>query len=64
MRSTIKLISLAVLGTILIGAAIVLIYKPIYRVTLNGEKIGYCEDKNSLQDSIDAFNDKDSFIVE
>ena len=49
MRSTIKLISLAVLGAILIGAAIVLIYKPIYRVTLDGEKIGYCKDKNALQ---------------
>ena len=55
MRSTIKLISLAVLGAILIGAAIVLIYKPIYRVTLDGEKIGYCEDKNALQEKINAY---------
>ena len=52
MRSAVKLISLVMLATVLIGAAIILIYKPIYKVTLNGEKIGYCQDKEALQNKI------------
>ena len=46
------------MGAILIGAAIVLIYKPIYKVTLNGEKIGYCEDKTELQNKINTYMEK------
>lgn len=57
-RSTIKLISLVVLGTILIGAAIVLVYKPIYKVTIDGKKVGYCEDRNKLQDRINEYMEK------
>lgn len=57
-RSTVKLISLAVLGAFLIGVAIVLVYKPIYKVTLNGEKIGYCKDKNALQDKLNTYMEK------
>ena len=51
-RSTLKLVSLVALGLDLIGAILVLVYKPIYKVTLDGEKIGYCENKNALQDKI------------
>ena len=32
-----------------------MIYKPIYKVTVNGEKIGYCEDKESLQNKINNY---------
>ena len=55
MRSAVKLISLVMLATVLIGAAIILIYKPIYKVTLNGEKIGYCQDKEALQNKINDY---------
>lgn len=54
-RSTVKLISLVTVGAILIGAAIVLLYKPIYKVTLDGKKIGYCENKEALQDKINLY---------
>ena len=54
MRNTVKIVSLIILGAVLIDAAIVLLYKPIYKVTLNGEKIGYCEDKNALQSKINT----------
>ena len=54
-RNTVKLVSLITFGAVLIGAAIVLIYKPIYKVTINGEKIGYCEDKNTLQSKINNY---------
>ena len=57
-RNTVKLLSLITLGMVLIVAAIVLIYKPIYRVTLNGEKIGYCADKTALQNKINTYMEK------
>ena len=56
-RNTVKLISLITLGIVMISAAIVLIYKPIYKVTLNGEKIGYCEDKTALQNKINSYDE-------
>lgn len=40
---------------IIIAVAIVIIYKPIYKVTVNGKKIGYCEDKESLQNKINNY---------
>lgn len=58
MRNTVKIVSLIILGAVLIDAAIVLLYKPIYKVTLNGEKIGYCEDKNALQSKINTYMEK------
>ena len=54
-RSTVKLISLVAVATVIITAAIILIYRPIYKVTLNGEVIGYCEDKEALQNKINDF---------
>ena len=54
-RSAIKLISLTIIGIVLIVVAIIILYKPIYKVTVNGEKIGYCEDKASLQNKINSY---------
>ena len=54
-RNFVKLTSLVTLGVVIIGAVIVLIYKPIYKVTLDGEKIGYCEDKSALQNKINTY---------
>jgi len=54
-RSAVKLISLVSVGTVIITAAIIILYKPIYKVTINGEKIGYCEDKESLQNKINDY---------
>jgi len=55
MRTAVKLISLVTVATIIIAAAIILVYKPIYKVTINGEKIGYCEDKETLQNKINDY---------
>lgn len=55
MRTTVKVLSLLVVGTVLIIAAIILVYKPIYKVSVNGEKIGYCEDKDALQNKINDY---------
>ena len=48
-RGTAKFISLVAVASVIIVAAVILIYKPIYEVTINGETIGYCEDKDALQ---------------
>lgn len=57
-RGTVKFISLVAVATVIITAAIILIYRPIYKVSLNGEVIGYCEDKDALQNKINDFMEK------
>lgn len=54
-RGTVKFISLVAVATVIIVAAIILIYRPIYKVSINGETIGYCEDKEALQNKINDF---------
>ena len=55
LRTSVKTLVLITLATFLILAAVVLIYKPIYKVTLNGEFIGYCQDKSKLQSKINEY---------
>lgn len=54
-RTSIKTLVLITLATFLILTAVVLIYKPIYKVTLNGEFIGYCQNKTELQSKINEY---------
>lgn len=54
-RETIKLISLTLVGIVIIVSAIIILYKPIYKVTIDGKKIGYCEDKETLQNKINDY---------
>lgn len=54
-RGVVRLISLTLVSAVMIVAAIVILYKPIYKVTINGEKIGYCEDKETLQIKINDY---------
>lgn len=55
-----KLLAILAIGGLIIFAAIMLIYKPIYSVTLNGEFIGYCTDKTEMQSRINAYMDEGS----
>ena len=57
-RGAVKLISLVSIATVIIVSTIILIYKPIYKVTINGEKVGYCEDKATLQIKINEYMEK------
>lgn len=57
-RGAIRLISLTLVSAVMIVAAIVILYKPIYKVTINGKKIGYCEDKETLQIKINDYMEK------
>lgn len=51
-RSSLKVILMIIISAILIIGIISAFYKPTYAVTLNGEFIGYTNDKNGLQKRI------------
>ncbi len=55
LRASVKLISLVAIASLLIIGAVSYIYKPIYSVTLNGEFIGYSENKSKLQKQINDY---------
>ena len=50
-----KLFGITVLGLLMIASFIYMKYKPLYKVTLNGEVIGYVENKEKMQEQIEAF---------
>ena len=54
-RSLVKLLLLVLLAIFLILGIFIVVYKPIYSVSLNGEIIGYCKDKNKLQNKITSY---------
>lgn len=54
-RTWTKLAVLIVLAAICIVTLVTIVYQPIYRVTLKGEVIGYCEDKSKLQTKINQY---------
>ena len=54
-RTLIKLIAILAVAGALIWGTIIFLYKPIYSVTLNGEFIGYCEDKTQMQNRINNY---------
>ena len=54
-RTSLKFVSLVAISIVLIVAAIIFIYQPMYSVTLNGEFIGYTENKSALQDRINQY---------
>lgn len=54
-RGAARLISLVTVATVIIVAAIIILYKPIYKVSVNGDTIGYCEDKEGLQIKINDY---------
>lgn len=57
-RTWTKFMILIILAAFLMIGAITYIYKPIYSVTLNGEFIGYSENKSKLQQKINQYIEK------
>lgn len=53
-RTWVKLSSIVLIAVLLIGGLTLYAYKPTYSVTLNGELIGYTQDKTSLQNRINS----------
>ena len=56
-RTFVKLSVLILISIFLIAGAVALFYKPTYEVCLNGEIIGYTQDKSNLQAKISKFID-------
>ena len=54
-RTWMKFLSLVAISAVLVVAFITLLYKPTYTVTLNGEFVGYTNDKSELQDRINGY---------
>lgn len=54
-RSSLKIILMVIIAAILIIGIISIFYKPTYAVTLNGEFIGYTNDKNALQAELNEY---------
>lgn len=54
-RTSIKFAVLVSFATFLIVATVILLYKPIYAVYLDGELIGYCAEKTKLQSKISQY---------
>lgn len=54
-RTSMKFFILVSISTFLILSAVILLYKPIYSVKLDGELIGYCAQKSKLQAKIDEY---------
>lgn len=55
LRKSIRLIILLLLGACLIGAILYFLYKPTYAVYLDGELVGYTDEKKELQDKINLY---------
>lgn len=64
LRAWIKLITMLLIGFAIIGFIVFFVYKPMYSVSLNGEFIGYTEDKKDLQKKISEYiNSGDSKTI-
>lgn len=55
LKTSFKFALLLLIGIALIFFLIFIVYKPMYSVTLNGEFIGYTEDKSELQTAISEY---------
>ena len=53
-RRSIKFIVLFMISVFLIIGAIAFLYKPTYSVFMNGEQVGYTENKSELQHKINT----------
>lgn len=54
-RTSIRFIVLVFLAALLIVSGVVLFYHPTYAVSLNGEVVGYTENKSELQEKINEY---------
>lgn len=57
LRTWIKLLVMLLIGFTIIGFIVFVVYKPMYRVSVNGEVLGYTEDKSKLQKKITNYID-------
>ena len=61
-RRGIKFIILFMIAAFLIVGTIAFLYKPTYSVSINGEQVGYTEDKAKLQHTINDYVENVAFV--
>ena len=54
-KKSIKLILLIIIAAFLFISIVAFLYKPTYRVLINGEQVGYTENKSELQAKINDY---------
>ena len=54
-RTSVKIVLLTIISAFLVVSAVAFFYKPTYAVSLNGELIGYTENKAELQNNINEY---------
>lgn len=54
-RASVKFITIFIIAALLITGVIIFLYKPIYEVYIDGEFVGYSEDKAKLQKRIEKY---------
>lgn len=59
-RASIKIVVLTIISIFLIVGTVAAFYKPTYAVSLNGELIGYTENKTELQNKINLYMEGES----
>lgn len=57
-RRSIKILILLAIASIIIAGIVVFFYKTTYTVTINGEQVGYTQNKSELQKRINAYIEK------
>lgn len=57
-RTSLKILLLLIVSAIIILAIVKFVYKPMYSVTINGEFVGYVQDKDKLEDRIEEYKEK------
>ena len=57
-RASVKFITIFIIAALLIIGMVIFLYKPIYEVYIDGEFVGYSEDKQKLQARINTYLDK------
>ena len=57
-RRSIKFVILFIISVFLIIGAVAFLYKPTYSVFINGEQVGYTEDRSQLQHKINEYVEK------
>jgi len=55
LRGSLKFLLIILIPTLIVGGIISAFYKPTYSVTIGGEFIGYTDDKNGLQKTINEY---------
>ena len=58
LRASVKFITVFIIAALLITGIVIFLYKPIYEVYLDGEFVGYSEDKQKLQARISKYIDE------